>query len=128
MRKFILLCFFPALYSCSEQRSHHKLNADSVIALVGIVSIDTHGTMLMENKQTARTGKITLVATHKDLKHYMESCYNSYLYLRKTDEKFYVRVDGNYIDKSDSVLRSPVFLYNFVAILDEEQAVNNVSE
>jgi hypothetical protein len=101
-----------------ESSKCSKLNEDALKILTGVVSIDTKGQMLMQTGDDAM--KTKLFPCSENLKEYMESCYNSFLYLHRPDEKFLVRVDGEYLVKPDSI-HTPEFLFSFIAILDEHE-------
>lgn len=127
LRVFILTSIlFCSCVKEKESSKCDKLNADSLEILTGVVSIDTKGQMLMEIKNSSPGLKTRLFPCSNDLKEYMESYYNSFLYLHRQDEKFWIRVDGEYLVKPDSI-HPPEFLFNFIAILDGEQELKNDS-
>lgn len=61
------------------------------------------------------------------LKDYIFSYYDSYLYLKNSDEKLWVSVEGRYL--TPDTLESPQqFLFHWIAIIDEQEAITDSSQ
>lgn len=63
----------------------------------------------------------------EQLKDYIFSYYDSYLYLKNFDDKLWVSVEGAYLTLD--TLESPQqFLFHWVAIIDEQEAITDSSQ
>jgi hypothetical protein len=107
-------------YEVDDQFGICNEEYDSIITLVGIVSITTSDTILFERGDLRNEWqrKIQLIPCSVSLRDYMLKNYNSFLYLKNFDEKFWVSVYGRFIVQ-DSSESSPKFLYNNCGLLDE---------
>ena len=73
-----------------------QINEDSPVILKGTLNINSNDTIVFENidKRNGWHQKIHLIPCSNSLKNYIFKSYDSYLYLKNFDDKFWVRVDG----------------------------------
>jgi len=98
-----------------------KIDEDSLIILKGTLNINSNDTIVFENidKRNGWHRKIHLIPCSNNLKDYIFKSYDSYLYLKNFDDKFWVRVDGKFLS-TDTTKSTQVFVFNFVALIDAE--------
>lgn len=103
-----------------------RINEDSLVTLKGTLNINSKDTIIFENidKRNEWQRKIHLIPCSNNLKDYVFNSYDSYLYLKNFDEKFWVSVEGKYL--TTDTLESPhQFLFHFVALIDELEAITD---
>ncbi len=100
-----------------------QINEDSLVTLKGTININSKDTIVFENidKRNEWQRKIHLIPCSNNLKEYIFSYYDSYLYLKNFDEKFWVSVEGKFIT-ADTLEHPQQFLFHFVALIDELEA------
>lgn len=105
-----------------------QMNEDSLVFLKGTLNINSKDTIVFENidKKNHWQRKIHLIPCSNDLKDYILSMYDSYLYLKNFDEKFWVSVEGKFLT-SDTLESPQQFLFHFVALIDELEAITDSS-
>ena len=106
-----------------------QINEDSPVILKGTLNINSNDTIVFENidKRNKWQRKIHLIPCSNNLKNYIFKSYDSYLYLKNFDDKFWVRVDGKFLT-TDTIKSTQVFLFNFVALIDELEALTDSSQ
>jgi hypothetical protein len=106
-----------------------QINEDSLVILKGTLNINSNDTIVFENidKRNKWQRKIHLIPCSNNLKNYIFKSYDSYLYLKRFDDKFWVRVDGKFLT-TDTIKSTQVFLFNFVALIDELEALTDSSQ
>jgi hypothetical protein len=106
-----------------------QINEDSLVTLKGTLNINSKDTIVFENidKRNGWHRKIHLIPCSNNLKDYIFKSYDSYLYLKNFDEKFWVRVDGKFLT-NDTLESRQQFLFNFVALIDELEAEKDSSQ
>jgi hypothetical protein len=106
-----------------------KIDEDSLIILKGTLNINSNDTIVFENidKRNGWHRKIHLIPCSNNLKDYIFKSYDSYLYLKNFDDKFWVRVDGKFLS-TDTTKSTQVFVFNFVALIDELEALADSSQ
>jgi len=106
-----------------------KIDEDSLIILKGTLNINSNDTIVFENidKRNGWHRKIHLIPCSNNLKDYIFKSYDSYLYLKNFDDKFWVRVDGKFLS-TDTTKSTQVFVFNFVALIDELEAPADSSQ
>lgn len=106
-----------------------QINEDSIVILKGTLNINSNDTIVFENidKRNKWQRKIHLIPCSNNLKNYIFKSYDSYLYLKRFDDKFWVRVDGKFLT-TDTIKSTQVFLFNFVALIDELEALTDSSQ
>ena len=106
-----------------------QINEDSIVILKGTLNINSNDTIVFENidKRNKWQRKIHLIPCSNTLKNYIFKSYDSYLYLKRFDDKFWVRVDGKFLT-TDTIKSTQVFLFNFVALIDELEALTDSSQ
>ena len=106
-----------------------KIDEDSLIILKGTLNINSNDTIVFENidKRNGWHRKIHLIPCSNNLKDYIFKSYDSYLYLKNFDDKFWVRVDGKFLS-TDTTKSTQVFVFNFVALIDELEALTDSSQ
>jgi hypothetical protein len=97
--------------------------------LKGTLNINSNDTIVFENidKRNKWQRKIHLIPCSDNLKNYIFKSYDSYLYLKNVDDKFWVRVDGKFLS-TDTIKSTQVFVFNFVALIDELEALTDSSQ
>ncbi len=105
-----------------------QMNEDSLVFLKGTLNINSKDTIVFENidKKNHWQRKIHLIPCSNNLKDYIFSTYDSYLYLKKFDEKFWVSVEGKFLN-TDTLESPQQFLFHFVALIDELEAITDSS-
>ena len=136
---FIASFVFFIVSSCQNSntgKSHElqkslcdKIDEDSLIILKGTLNINSNDTIVFENidKRNGWHRKIHLIPCSNNLKDYIFKSYDSYLYLKNFDDKFWVRVDGKFLS-TDTIKSTQVFVFNFVALIDELEALADSSQ
>jgi hypothetical protein len=125
------------LSSCSEksnntqdkpEQSCNQLENDSLITLKGILNISSKGNFVFADikKRGEWQRKIHLIPCSEHLNKYVWNSYDSYLYLKNFDDQFWVSVEGKYIS-SDTLDEPPKFLFNFISLTDELEAITDSS-
>jgi hypothetical protein len=106
-----------------------QINEDSPVILKGTLNINSNDTIVFENidKRNKWQRKIHLIPCSNNLKNYIFKSYDSYLYLKNFDDKFWVRVDGKFLT-TDTIKSTQVFLFIFVALIDELEALTDSSQ
>lgn len=106
-----------------------QINEDSLVTLKGTLNINSKDTIVFENidKRNGWHRKIRLIPCSNSLKNYIFKSYDSYLYLKNFDDKFWVRVDGKFLS-TDTTKSTQVFVFNFVALIDELEALADSSQ
>ena len=101
----------------------------SLVTLKGTLNINSKDTIVFENidKRNGWHRKIHLIPCSNNLKDYIFKSYDSYLYLKNFDDKFWVRVDGKFLS-TDTTKSTQVFVFNFVALIDELEALADSSQ
>ena len=101
----------------------------SLVTLKGTLNINSKDTIVFENidKRNGWHQKIHLIPCSNSLKNYIFKSYDSYLYLKNFDDKFWVRVDGKFLS-TDTTKSTQVFVFNFVALIDELEALTDSSQ
>lgn len=124
----ILLVTFIAISSCQNsfdtQISQCKqIKEDSLIRLNGTLNLDSKGKIIFENA-SKRTDcrKIELIPCSQYLNDYLIKCFNSHVYNKKFDERFWVSVDGNYLT-TDTRESPQQFVFCWIALIAESEAM-----
>lgn len=106
-----------------------QINEDSLVTLKGTLNINSKDTIVFENidKRNGWHRKIHLIPCSNNLKDYIFKSYDSYLYLKNFDDKLWVRVDGKFLS-TDTIKSTQVFVFNFVALIDELEALADSSQ
>ena len=136
---FIASFVFFFLSSCQNSNTEkandlqkslcEQINEDSLVTLKGTLNINSKDTIVFENidKRNGWHQKIHLIPCSNSLKNYIFKSYDSYLYLKNFDDKFWVRVDGKFLI-TDTTKSTQVFVFNFVALIDELEALADSSQ
>lgn len=105
-----------------------QINDDSLVTLKGTLNINSKDTFVFENidKRNKWQRKIHLIPCSNNLKNYIFKSYDSYLYLKSFDEKFWVSVQGKFLT-TDTLESTQQFLFHFVALIDELEAITDSS-
>lgn len=119
----------PKTYEDIQTGLCDQMNKDSLVTLKGTLNINSKETIVFENidKRNEWQRKIHLVPCSNNLKDYIFKSYDSYLYLKKFDEKFWVSVEGKFLT-TDTQESPKQFLFNFVALINELEAITDSSQ
>jgi hypothetical protein len=98
------------------------------VILKGTLNINSKDTIVFENidKRNEWQRKIHLIPSSNNLKEYIFKSYDSYLYQKNFNEKFWVSVEGKFIP-TDTLEHPQQFIFNFVALIDELEAITDSS-
>ena len=135
---YLKLCFvlLAIIYSCSETIDNTSdisqmhfcdlLAEDSLITLHGIIHCTTNEIIIFESMEAENEWqkKIQLIPCSEHLGDYVFSYYNSFVYLKNFDDKFWAQVSGQYIT-TDTNERPQLFVFNFVAITEEPEIITD---
>lgn len=132
---FVFFIVSSCQYSNTEKANDlqkslcEQINEDSLVTLKGTLNINSNDTIVFENidKRNGWHRKIHLIPCSNNLKNYIFKSYDSYLYLKNFDDKFWVRVDGKFLS-IDTTKSTQVFVFNFVALIDELEALADSSQ
>lgn len=105
-----------------------QINEDSLVILKGTLNINSKDTIVFENidKRNEWQRKIHLIPCSNNLKEYIFKSYDSYLYQKNFNEKFWVSVEGKFIP-TDTLEHPQQFIFHFVALIDELEAITDSS-
>lgn len=119
----------PELEEEYEKTRCDEINEDSLVVLEGTLNINSKDIIVFENvdKRNEWQRKIHLVPCSNNLKDYIFETYDSFLYLKNFDEKFWVKVEGNFLT-ADTLEYPQQFLFQFVALIDEIEALVDTSQ
>jgi len=134
----LVMTLMFCLLACSEQKTAesnpyfercNQWDDDSLQVLKGILNINSKGEFIFNNLESRDTWerKTHLVPCSDNLEEYITRSYDGYLYLKNFDEQFWVFVEGQYITP-DTLDDLPMFLFDFVALIDEEEAETGVNQ
>ena len=106
-----------------------QLNNDSLQTLKGTININSKNDIVFDDSKNRNQWqkKTHLIPCSNDLKNYIMSAYDSYLYLKKFDEKFWVSVEGKYTTPN-TLDNLPKFIFHFVALINEQEAITDSSQ
>jgi len=106
-----------------------QLNEDSLVTLNGTLNINSKDILVFENgdKRNEWQRKIHLIPCSSNLEDYIFNAYDAYLYLKNVDEKFWVSVEGQFLT-TDTLASPQQFLFHFVALIDELEAITDSSQ
>ena len=107
----------------------NQINEDSLVTLKGTLNINSKDIIVFENidKRNEWHRKIHLIPCSNNLKDYIFNSYDSHLYLKNFDEKFWVSVEGKFLT-ADTLGSPPQFLFHFIALIDELEAKTDSSQ
>jgi hypothetical protein len=100
-----------------------QITEDSLITLNGTLNLNSTNIIIFENVEK-RDRKIHLIPCSNDLRDYVFKTYDSYLYLKGFEEKFWVSVNGKFLT-ADSLESPPQFLFQFIALTGKPNAQGN---
>lgn len=110
----------------NQEHLDFSIQNDSIITLKGVLNITTDGILLFQCADSSYSGisKIQLIPSTEYLVSYVFKAYNSFLYLRNFDDKFWVLVEGNFIPSvSENSPRR--FKFSFIALISESEAMSD---
>ncbi len=130
-----ILFFTSSCQQSAEERPEEihsilcdQLNEDSLVTLNGTLNINSKDTLVFENSDNRNEWqrKIHLIPCSTNLKDYIFNAYDAHLYLKNFDEKFWVSVEGKFLT-TDTLASPQQFLFHFVALIDELEAITDSS-
>lgn len=137
-KSIVILILMLFLSSCFERMDKEgkqsadlcsQYSEDTIEILKGTLNINSKGKFIFNDLKYRDSWqqKTQLIPCSEDLKKYIEGSYDAYLNLRNFDEDFWVFLEGEYI-ASDTIDRLPEFLFSFVALIDEMEAITDSSQ
>ncbi len=133
MHYFLLLISIIFTTSCKETNNINESNSrnihDSVINLKGVLHISSKGNFILDKYDTLPqwNRKIELITESKKLREYVEKSYDSFLYLRNSDDHFWVSITGYYLT-ADTLPNPAQFRFSSISLIDKMEAITDSSQ